>query len=100
MPDINSLTTFSGLLAFFATLGLLHRRFTPAAILLVIAGAGGTAIAWDRWSLRAGDDVHVTALISGRAPTASEAAMFITHLPLLAIGLGILILAHRRSPSA
>ncbi|MEX0800962.1 MAG: hypothetical protein WD379_07095 [Dehalococcoidia bacterium] len=92
MPDIGSLTTFSGLMAFFGTLCLLSRQFTGAGLLLLISGAAGTGIFWDRWSERAGDQVHVTALFAGHPPSPDETAMLATHLPLLILG-GSLVVA-------
>jgi hypothetical protein len=76
MPNLASITTFSGLLTFFGTLALLWGRPTPASVLYIIAGAGGAAVFWDRWSQRAGDQMHVTAFLSGpprSSPSASPA---------------------------
>jgi hypothetical protein len=96
MPNLASITTFSGLLTFFGTLALLWGRPTVASVLYIIAGAGGAAIFWDRWSQRAGDQVHVMAFLSGPSPTGSETAMLVTHFPLLLIGLALLVFTLRR----
>jgi hypothetical protein len=97
LPNINSLTTFSGILAFAATMALLYRRGLLGSILLIIAGSGGLAIAWDRWSYESGHQVHFTALFSAKGPSSDEAAMILTHGPLLLIGLLILFFESRRS---
>lgn len=91
MPNFGSLTTFSGLVVCLATMALLYRQFTLAALMLIMDGTGGTAIFWDRWSERAGHQVHLSALTSGVPPTHSEIAMLATHLPLVAVGLIIFI---------
>jgi hypothetical protein len=90
MPDLNSLTTLSGVVVCLSTIVLFYRLFTVGAVMLIMDGAGGTAIFWDRWSARAGEQVHVTALASPVPPTSSELAMLLTHLPLAILGLCIL----------
>ena len=90
MPNIYSLTTFSGLVVCLATIALLYRHFTLGAVMLIMDGTGGTAIFWDRWSQRAGHQVHIGALLSAVPPTGSEIAMLVTHLPLAVVGLIIL----------
>jgi len=90
MPDINSLTSFSGLMVFFAVLAFLYRRHVVTAVLLIVAGAAGTGIVWDRWSERAGDQVHFGAFLDPTTPKSDEIAMISTHLPLLVLGLALL----------
>jgi hypothetical protein len=97
MPDINSLTTFSGVLSFLAVLALLWRRWGLSGTLFTIAGSAGVAIAWDRWSQRAGDQVHFGALFSGTPLKGSEIAMITSHGPLLIIGLALLTYTLTRS---
>ena len=98
MPNFASLTTFSGLVVCLATIALLYRHFTVGAVMLIMDGAGGTAIFWDRWSQRAGNQVHIDSLLSAVPPTGSEVAMLVTHLPLAVVGLVILgVLTWRRS---
>lgn len=101
MPDVNSLTTFSGLVVCLATIVFFYRLFTVAAVMLIMDGAGGTAIFWDRWSERAGHQVHLSALSDAVPPTGSEAAMLVTHLPLAILGLTLLaIVTWRRNNEA
>ncbi len=90
MPNFYSLTTFSGLVVCFATIALLYRKFTLGAVMLIMDGTGGTAIFWDRWSQRGGNQVHLNALFSAVPPTRSELAMLVTHLPLAVLGLVVL----------
>lgn len=90
MPNLYSLTTFSGVVVCLATIVLLYRLFTIAAVMLIMDGAGGTAIFWDRWSERAGHQVHFSALMHAEPPTGAEVAMLVTHLPLAVLGLMIL----------
>ena len=68
-----------------------------AATLLVIAGSGGSAVAWDRWSERTGEQVHLTALISPAAPTVGEVTTLAMHFPLLVVGLLLLALSVRQT---
>jgi hypothetical protein len=96
VPNLNSLTTFSGLFAFFAVMALMYGRFTIASVLLMIGGSGGLAITWDRWSARAGDQVHVTAFLDGPKPSGDELWMIGTHGPMLVLGLTLLSLIVRR----
>jgi hypothetical protein len=90
VPNLYSLTTFSGLVVCIATIALLYRYYTIAAVLFIMDGAGGTAIFWDRWSQRAGNQVHIDSIFSPVAPTSSEWAMLVTHLPLAILGLAVL----------
>jgi hypothetical protein len=90
LPNIYSLTTFSGLVVCLATIALLYRHFTIGAVMLIMDGAGGTALFWDRWSARAGNQVHIDSLFSAVPPTSSEVAMLVTHLPLAVVGLTII----------
>ncbi len=92
MIDIGSLTTFSGLMAFAATLAVFSRRRLLAGTLLVMAGTAGIAIVWDRWSLRTGDHFDITALLSPSQLNAEDTQMLITHIPLLIIGVVLLAL--------
>ena len=71
-------------------------RPAAAATLLIIAGSGGSAVAWDRWSERTGEQVHLTAFFNPTAPSAGEVTMLITHLPMLVLGLGLLVRELRR----
>jgi hypothetical protein len=57
MPNLESLTTFSGLVVALAAVVVFYRLYTVAAVMLIMDGAGGTAIFWDRWSQRAGHQV-------------------------------------------
>ncbi len=97
MIDLHSFYTFSGLFAFGAVLALLYRCFTAAGLLLTTAGAGGVGIFWERWSRLAGDNVHVTALVSPAWPTTAQWELLGTHLPLLVCGVIIIsALARKR----
>ena len=87
MPNLYSLTTFSGLVVAFSVIVIFYRWYMLGAVFLIMDGAGGTAIFWDRWSARAGNQVHIDAMFSGVPPTSSELAMLYTHLPLAVIGL-------------
>ena len=93
--DVSSLYTLSGLLVIAAALSYVLDRPLAAATLLIIAGSGGTAVAWDRWSERTGDQVHLTALLSPTEPTMGEVTTLATHFPLLVLGLLLLVLAVR-----
>jgi hypothetical protein len=95
--DWSSLYTFSGLLFIGAALMYVLNRQVFAAVLLIVAGAGGTAVAWDRWSERTGEQVHLTAFLNPAAPSAGEVTMIITHLPLLIVGLVLLAVSFRRA---
>lgn len=95
--DASSLYTLSGLFFIGAALAFVLDRHVLAAVLLIMAGSGGFAVAWDRWSERTGEQVHLTALLSPTAPTADEATLFATHVPLLLIGLVLLALSVRPS---
>lgn len=95
MIDLNSFQTFSGLLGFFAILALLYRRLMSAAILFTIEGAGGVGIFWERWSRLAGHQARITTLISGVRPTDAQLWLLSTHLPVLLIGVGLLIVIGR-----
>ena len=88
--DLGSLYTLSGILVIAASLLFVLRRRAGAAVLLIVAVSGGSAIAWDRWSQRSGDQVHLTALLTPAAPTAGELVTLGTHLPLLVVGLILL----------
>ncbi|MEX0786532.1 MAG: hypothetical protein WD939_07845 [Dehalococcoidia bacterium] len=66
-----------------------------ASALLIIAGTGGAAVAWDRWSARTGEQVHLTAFFSPVAPSAGELTMLVTHVPMLILGLVLLAVAVR-----
>ncbi len=94
--DWSSLYTFSGLLFVGGALLYSLGRPAAAATLLIIAGSGGSAVAWDRWSERTGEQVHLTAFLSPTAPSAGEITMIVTHLPLLIIGLVLLVIELRR----
>lgn len=97
MPNLYSLTTFSGVVVCIATIALFYRHYTFGALLLIMDGAGGAAIFWDRWSQRAGSQVHFDALFSAVPPTGSEIAMLVTHVPLAILGLTIFgVMAWRR----
>lgn len=101
MPSMESFTTFSGIMAFLATVALLRGRYTIGATILIIAGAGGVAIFWDRWSREAGPHVQVQALLSPVMPTFEQFALLATHLPMLVAGLIILaITVHRANKRA
>ena len=95
--DWSSLYTFSGLLFIGGALMYALDRPIAAAILLIIAGSGGLAVAWDRWSERTGEQVHLTAFLSPAAPSAGEVTMLITHVPLLIVGLILLAVSFRRA---
>jgi hypothetical protein len=96
VPSFESLTTFSGIFVFCATLALWHRRYTVGATLLIIAGAGGVGIFWDRWSRDAGPHVQVQALFSSDAPSGEQLILLGTHFPLLVLGLVILAISSQR----
>jgi len=89
--DVHSLTTFSALLVLAGTLALLFGRPFAAGILYLLIGAGGTAAAWDRWSLSSGHWNKIQALFSGTPITRDEAEMLIFHTPFLIIGLLLII---------
>jgi hypothetical protein len=95
--DFSSLYTFSGLLLIGGALMYVLDRPIAAAILLIIAGSGGSAVAWDRWSARIGEQVHLTAFLSPAAPSAGEMTMIITHVPLLMVGLILLAVSFSRA---
>jgi hypothetical protein len=90
MIHFDAFRTFSGLLTLLAMLALLSRRLTPAALLLIIDGAAGTGIFWDRWSRATGHQVQLSALFSGALSRTSDLDLLVTHLPLLIIGLAII----------
>ena len=70
----------------------------PASLALTAPqGSGGSAVAWDRWSERTGEQVHLTAFLDPAAPTAGEVTMVVTHLPLLIVGLVLLAVSFRRA---
>jgi hypothetical protein len=97
LPNFGSLTTFSGLVVCGATMLLLYKQFTLGALLFIMDGTGGTAVVWDRWSQRAGDQLHVTAVGSPVHLTGPETAMLVTHAPLAVLGLAIMaVLTWRR----
>jgi surfactin synthase thioesterase subunit len=82
---------------------LLYKQFTLGALLFVMDGTGGTAVVWDRWSQRAGDQLHVTAVGSPVHLTGPEVAMLVTHAPLAILGLTIIAALawhKRRQPEA
>jgi len=89
--DVHSLTTFSALLVLAGTLALLFGRPFAAGIFYLLVGAGGTAAAWDRWSLSTGHWNKIQALFSGTPITRDEAEMLIFHTPFLIIGLLLII---------
>ena len=95
--DWSSLYTFSGLLFIGAALMYVLDRPVAAAILLIIAGSGGSAVAWDRWSARTGEQVHLTAFLNPASPSAGEITMIVTHVPLLVLGLALLLMEFRRA---
>jgi hypothetical protein len=97
VPNLASLTTFSGLVVCIATIAIIYKHFLIGSLLFIMDGTGGTAIFWDRWSVRAGSQVHIDAIFSPVPPTSSEAAMLITHLPLVVIGLIILAVLNLRA---
>ena len=95
--DLSSLYTFSGLLVVGSALLYVLGRQISAATLLIIAGSGGSAVAWDRWSERTGEQVHLTAFLNPASPSAGEITMIVTHLPLLLLGLALLLMEFRRA---
>lgn len=94
--DASSLFTLSGLLFIGAAAAYAAERPIVAAALLIMAGAGGSAVAWERWSARTGEQVHLTAFFSPVAPSAAELTMLATHVPMLIIGLALLAVSVRR----
>jgi len=86
-----SVVTVSGAFVILATLLIANRRFFESSLLMTVAGSGGLAMFWDRWSLRAGDQAHFGALLSAPAPSPSELRLLITHAPLLALGIFLLL---------
>ncbi len=90
MLNADSLTTFSGLMVFFATLLLASRHFFPASVLMIADGAAGMGIFWDRWSERSGHQTQVAAIISPAPLSSHDLQLLATHLPLLLLGLVIL----------
>jgi hypothetical protein len=96
MPSLASLTTFSGLLVLFGVLAILWSRPLVAGVLFTIAGAGGTAIFWDRWSRLSGHDVHLTALSSAATPAPGDLTLLATHFPILVVGAAIILHHHAR----
>lgn len=97
--DISGLYTLSGLLFVGGALMYVLEHRVLAATMLVVAGAGGCGGAWDRWSARTGEHVHLTAFFSPVAPSAGELTMLATHVPMLVTGLVLLALATRRTRS-
>ena len=98
MIAFDSFYTFSGLFLCGALVALANGWLTAAGVLLTVAGSAGVGIFWERWSLLAGDDVHVTALWTPVMPTRGQIELLGTHLPMLVIGVAILAaLAWRRS---
>jgi hypothetical protein len=104
MPDwlsayLQALGTISGVLAglslFLAALG--HR--VVASVIMISVGTGGLAVFWDRWSLRAGDHMSLTALTHPASLSANDAFLVLTHGPFLLAGLGTLWLALRAIPA-
>ena len=95
--DWSSLYTFSGLLFIGGALMYALGRPAAAATLLIIAGSGGSAVAWDRWSDRTGEQVHLTAFLNPTSPSAGEITMIVTHVPLLVLGLALLLMEFRRA---
>ena len=98
MLDFSYLSTFSGILCFLAVFAALNRRPIAAGLLLTIAGGGGVGVFWERWSKRAGDDVHVVAILHPVTPTAGEASLLVTHLSLLVAGV-IIVARFARRPA-
>jgi hypothetical protein len=96
VPDADSTITVSGLLIFAATVLVLTRRLFAGSVLMLIAGSGGMAIFWDRWSERAGHQARITAFLTAPTPTATEIELFVTHLPLLMLGIALLVARQRR----
>lgn len=94
--DISPLYTFSGILAIVAAISYVVNRLLLASVLLLSAGAGGMAVAWDRWSQRTGEQVHLTAFTNPVAPSLGEVVMFTTHFPMLLVGLVLLAFTVRR----
>lgn len=95
--DVSGLYTFSGLLVIAATVAYVFNRPVWAAALLIVAGAGGSAVAWDRWSERTGEQVHLSAFINLTAPTAGEITTLAMHFPLLVAGLVLLAVSVRQA---
>lgn len=93
--DISSLYTFSGILVILSAFFYVVRQPIASAVLLIIAGSGGSAVAWDRWSERSGEQVHLTAFVEPVLPTAGELTTLLTHFPLLVIGLVFLMVTLR-----
>lgn len=93
--DLASLYTISGALTVGAAVLHYLNRSLAGAVLLIMAGAGGSAVAWDRWSARTGEQVHLTAFLNITGPSPDEVAMLVTHVPLLALGLVALALLRR-----
>jgi hypothetical protein len=96
VPDADSVITVSGLLVFAATVLVLTRRVFAGSMLMLIAGSGGLAIFWDRWSERAGHQARITALLTGPAPSDREIELLVTHLPIFILGVALLFAHGKR----
>lgn len=96
MLDFTPFYTLSGIFLCGALVALLNARPLPAAMLLTIAGAGGLGVFWERWSQRAGDDVHLAALLHPVAPTAAQWALLTSHGAILVLGIAVVAWTARR----
>lgn len=88
--DFTSFYTLSAIFLAGALAAIMNARPTVAAVLLMVTGSGGLGIFWERWSRRAGDDVHVTAILHPVAPTAAQWGLLISHGLILAVGIAMI----------
>ncbi len=88
---LHAFATFSMTLLMVSSLAYIYRRYLVAAVGFLAVGFGGSAVAWSRWSERAGHHNSFQSFFQPTGLAFDETFMLVTHAPFIIVGLAVLL---------